>query len=76
LNGNAWRTSLPLSLDGQQIGKLSIVGASIGPQALVDIQQLLDFLDSLHGDIARIANGIEQPAAVTWQSPVLEPVLN
>jgi UDP-GlcNAc:undecaprenyl-phosphate GlcNAc-1-phosphate transferase len=76
LNGNAWRTSLPLSLDGQQIGKLSIVGASIGPQALVDIQHLLDFLESLHGDIARIAVGGEQQNAVSWPPSLLEAVLN
>jgi UDP-GlcNAc:undecaprenyl-phosphate GlcNAc-1-phosphate transferase len=58
---DAWRTTLPLMLDKRCIGKLSLVGSTAGEQALVDMQQLLDFLESLHGEIARIVAGDEQP---------------
>jgi UDP-GlcNAc:undecaprenyl-phosphate GlcNAc-1-phosphate transferase len=66
--GNNWRVTLPLMLDERPIGKLSIIGGSAGAQAVTDMQQLFEFLDSLHSDIARIVLGDEQPAPVEWKA--------
>jgi UDP-GlcNAc:undecaprenyl-phosphate GlcNAc-1-phosphate transferase len=75
--GDGWRATLPLMLDDRSIGKLSIVGGSAGAQAVVDMQQLLEFLDSLHGDIASIVSGDEKPIAAEWQaSAEMAPLLN
>ena len=75
-NANGWRATLPLSLDDQPIGKLSIIGATSGPQALLDMQQLFEVLEPLHADIARIAAGDHEPIAVAWGASALEPTLN
>jgi len=41
------------------------------------MQQLLDFLDSLHGDIARIVLGDEPPIALDWRAGAeMAPLLN
>jgi len=76
VNGNAWRATLPLSLDDQPIGKLSVVGATCGRQALVDMQQLFDFLESLHGEIARVATSDNPSIKVAWQAGAMQPALN
>jgi UDP-GlcNAc:undecaprenyl-phosphate GlcNAc-1-phosphate transferase len=51
---SVWRLTLPLTLDNRSIGQLALVGAAEGPQAMAEIQHLLDYLDSLHGEIAHI----------------------
>jgi hypothetical protein len=76
VNGNTWRATLPLSLDDQPIGKLSVVGGTSGRQALVDMQQLFDFLESLHGEIARIATSDNPSIKVAWQTGTMQPALN
>jgi UDP-GlcNAc:undecaprenyl-phosphate GlcNAc-1-phosphate transferase len=74
---DTWRVMLPLSLEDRPIGKLSLVGATGGRQALADMQQLYDFLEFLHGDIARLAKGDEEGVHnIAWRSAALEPVLN
>jgi hypothetical protein len=49
-------------LDDRPIGKLSLAGAAAGRHAVAEMQQLLDYLDSLDEEIAMIAAGGEQPA--------------
>lgn len=49
-----WRMSLPLKLDGQPIGKLSVVGSTDGADALVDMRQITDFLEPLHSQISEL----------------------
>jgi UDP-GlcNAc:undecaprenyl-phosphate GlcNAc-1-phosphate transferase len=53
---NDWRLTLPLTLDGRSIGHLSLVGATDGPQAVTEIQQVLDYLESLHVQLAHIVD--------------------
>jgi hypothetical protein len=43
-----------LALDESPIGKLTLVGAPAGRQALADMQQMLDYLDSLDAEIADV----------------------
>jgi len=75
--GEGWRTTLPLMLEDRSIGKLSIVGATAGAQAVTDMQQFFEFLDALHADIARIATGDEKPIVVDWRSGAeMAPLLN
>jgi UDP-GlcNAc:undecaprenyl-phosphate/decaprenyl-phosphate GlcNAc-1-phosphate transferase len=62
---DVWRITLPLVLDERPIGKLTLVGTSGGRQALVDMQQMLDYLDSLHAEIADIVDN-EEPAGKRW----------
>jgi UDP-GlcNAc:undecaprenyl-phosphate GlcNAc-1-phosphate transferase len=64
---NIWRVTLPLTLDQRSIGQLSLVGAADGRQAMIEIQQLLDYLDSLHGEIDHIVGSkehVSEPVAV------------
>jgi UDP-GlcNAc:undecaprenyl-phosphate GlcNAc-1-phosphate transferase len=56
---DTWRMAIPLTYDSQSIGKLSLVGSTSGGQALVDMQQLLEYLESLDGEIAQIVAGDE-----------------
>jgi UDP-GlcNAc:undecaprenyl-phosphate GlcNAc-1-phosphate transferase len=51
---DAWRISLPLVLDGRPIGKLSLMGGACDRPAVADMQQLLEFLESLDAEIAEI----------------------
>ena len=53
---DAWRMTLPLTLRGQVIGKLQLWGGSAGQQALVDMRQLFDFLESLDAEIETMAD--------------------
>jgi UDP-GlcNAc:undecaprenyl-phosphate GlcNAc-1-phosphate transferase len=48
---SGWRLTLPLLLDDRSIGKLSVVGSSAGSQAVLDMQHLLDFLESFEAEI-------------------------
>jgi UDP-GlcNAc:undecaprenyl-phosphate GlcNAc-1-phosphate transferase len=56
---DTWRMTVPLVLDGRPIGKLALVGASIGRSAVADMQQLLDYLEPLDAEIAQIVAGDE-----------------
>jgi UDP-GlcNAc:undecaprenyl-phosphate GlcNAc-1-phosphate transferase len=51
---DVWRITLPLMLDEKPIGKLTVLGAAAGQQALADMHQFLDFLESLEAEIAGI----------------------
>jgi UDP-GlcNAc:undecaprenyl-phosphate GlcNAc-1-phosphate transferase len=51
---SVWRVTLPLTFDNRSIGQLSLVGAANGRQAMAEIQQLLDYLESLHEEISHI----------------------
>jgi UDP-GlcNAc:undecaprenyl-phosphate GlcNAc-1-phosphate transferase len=62
---DVWRITLPLALDEKPVGKLTLVGAAAGRQALVDMQQMLDYLDSLEAEIADIVAD-EQPVGQPW----------
>jgi UDP-GlcNAc:undecaprenyl-phosphate GlcNAc-1-phosphate transferase len=59
---DAWRMTVPLMLDDRAIGKLVLVGAAAGRHALTDMQQLLDYVESLDEEIAVIVAGDERPA--------------
>jgi UDP-GlcNAc:undecaprenyl-phosphate GlcNAc-1-phosphate transferase len=49
-----WRLTVPLMYRERTIGKLSILGGSVGSQALADVQHFLDFLEPLDEEIARL----------------------
>ena len=59
---DVWRMSIPLVHDGQSIGRLSLVGSTGGEQALADMQQLLEYLEPLDGEIAQIVADDEYAA--------------
>jgi len=50
-NDSGWRLAFPLTLGDRPIGKLSAIGSSAGSQAVTDMQQLLDFLESFESEI-------------------------
>jgi UDP-GlcNAc:undecaprenyl-phosphate GlcNAc-1-phosphate transferase len=52
-SSDTWHLTIPLSLDGQQIGKISVTGMTGGSLALQEIQQVLDFLEPLESEIER-----------------------
>jgi hypothetical protein len=56
---NVWRLTLPLTVDGRSLGQLSVTGAADGQHAMVEIQQLLDYLEPLHGQLAQIVDSNE-----------------
>jgi len=60
-----WRMTLPLMLDEKPIGKLTVVGATAGRQALADMQQLLDYLESLESEIADVVAD-DEPVGARW----------
>jgi UDP-GlcNAc:undecaprenyl-phosphate GlcNAc-1-phosphate transferase len=51
---DAWKMTLPLTFEDLPIGKLSLVGSTTGGPALAGMQQLLEYLESLDGEIAGI----------------------
>jgi UDP-GlcNAc:undecaprenyl-phosphate GlcNAc-1-phosphate transferase len=55
---NCWKISLPLTFESHTIGKLDLVGSSGGREALVDMQQLFDFLEMLDVQIAEIVEDV------------------
>lgn len=56
---DAWRMTVPLVLDGRPIGKLTLAGLAGGQNALADMQQVLDYLESLDSEIAHVVAGDE-----------------
>lgn len=53
---NAWQIVLPLTQNDRQIGKLSLLGGSSSTANLVEMQQLLDYLDPLEAQLALLIN--------------------
>jgi UDP-GlcNAc:undecaprenyl-phosphate GlcNAc-1-phosphate transferase len=74
--GETWRVTLPLMLDGHSIGKLSLVGAADGRQALADMQHLLDYLHSLQGEIEQVLAGQQEASDQSWKAAEMAPALN
>jgi UDP-GlcNAc:undecaprenyl-phosphate/decaprenyl-phosphate GlcNAc-1-phosphate transferase len=74
-NSEAWRITLPLKLDDQPIGKLILTGSASGMQALADMQQMLDFLEPLHGRIAELVHGENLVAEESWRATLMSPGL-
>jgi UDP-GlcNAc:undecaprenyl-phosphate/decaprenyl-phosphate GlcNAc-1-phosphate transferase len=72
---DAWRIVLPLVFDDRPIGTLSVVGGAGDRQALADMQQFLEFLESLDGEIARIVTEKEL-AVESWKSAAPASVTN
>ncbi len=72
-NREAWRITLPLKLEDQSIGKLILTGSTSGPQALADMQQILDFLEPLHGRIAELLHGENLVGEEAWNSTKIGP---
>lgn len=71
-----WRLTLPLSLEERPIGKLIVVGTTSGHEALADLEQLCEYLEFLHEEIAQIVGAPVRVGAKTWQSADdLEPSL-
>ena len=60
-SGDVWHLSVPLTLGDQQIGKISVTGMSGGRQALIEMQQVLDFLEPLESEIERFLE-LDEPA--------------
>jgi UDP-GlcNAc:undecaprenyl-phosphate GlcNAc-1-phosphate transferase len=60
-----WRITLPLMLDEKPIGKLTLLGAAAGRQALADMQQMLDYLESLESEIADVVAD-DEPVGERW----------
>lgn len=56
-NDDPWKLAVPLMLEGQPVGRLSVIGCHRSKNPLDDMQQLLDYLDSLEGEIAHIVAG-------------------
>jgi UDP-GlcNAc:undecaprenyl-phosphate GlcNAc-1-phosphate transferase len=61
-NEDAWRMTVPLTLDGRPIGKLTLAGTTGTQHALADMQQILDYLESLDAEIAQVVAGDEHAA--------------
>jgi UDP-GlcNAc:undecaprenyl-phosphate GlcNAc-1-phosphate transferase len=61
-NEDAWRMTVPLTFDGRAIGKLMLSGIASGPHALAEMQQILDYLESLDSEIAHVVAGDDHAA--------------
>ena len=68
-NDSGWRLALPLMLGDRPIGKLSAIGSSAGSQAVTDMQQLLDFLESLESEIRQTVAD-DQSVAPTYAAAI------
>jgi UDP-GlcNAc:undecaprenyl-phosphate GlcNAc-1-phosphate transferase len=66
---NGWRLTLPLLFGDRPAGKLSAIGSSSGSQAVADMQQLLDFLESFESEIKETVAD-EQPAVPAYASVI------
>jgi len=64
-----WRTDVPLLHDGVNVGRLSVVGVSSDAGALADIGELLDFVDSLEGQVCRLLDA-PHPSQTAPAQPV------
>jgi UDP-GlcNAc:undecaprenyl-phosphate GlcNAc-1-phosphate transferase len=73
---DTWRATLPLTFDERPIGKLSVIGSSSGKRALADMHHFIDFLESLHDEIVRIATSEDERLKVGWTANSMEPALN
>jgi UDP-GlcNAc:undecaprenyl-phosphate GlcNAc-1-phosphate transferase len=60
--GAVWRMALPLVCADRPVGRLVVEGKSAGSQCLAEMQQVLDFLEPLEAEIARIVDDVEAPA--------------
>lgn len=76
LKTETWRATLPLSLGTEPAGKLSVIGLASGAEAVGDMQAFLEYLESLHGQIAQIAIGDEGSHNTLWHAAAREPALN
>jgi hypothetical protein len=54
--------TVPLVFDGKPIGKLALVGGLGSPNPVIDMQQLLEYLESLDAEVAQIVAGEEKRA--------------
>ena len=54
----AWRMSVPLHYGERPIGRLLIAGAN-GRTTLADMQQVLDYLEPLESEVARVVEEVE-----------------
>lgn len=57
--GGVWRIALPLTCGDRPVGKLLVEGRSSGAQGLMEMQQVLDFLEPLETEIQRIVDDAE-----------------
>jgi UDP-GlcNAc:undecaprenyl-phosphate GlcNAc-1-phosphate transferase len=67
-NGDVWRIALPLMCADRPVGRLLVEGESAGAQGLAEMQQVLDFLEPLEAEIARIVDDAEAPATCDEKS--------
>lgn len=58
---SAWRVSLPLQYAGRPIGRLLISGSK-SSNAITDIQHVLDYLEPLEAEVARVVEEFEAQA--------------
>ncbi len=68
-SGDAWKIALPLLLEGRQIGKLSLTGNSSGSKGLVEMQQMLDFLEPLEMELEHIIAEVATPKDPVLSKP-------
>lgn len=54
-----WRLSVPLRCGDRPIGRLLVEGRAQGTMGLLEMQQLLDFLEPLEAEIQRIVDDVE-----------------
>lgn len=72
-----WRLNLPLSLEERPIGKLTIVGAAGGREALADLEHLCEYLDFLHEEIAQVVASPVLVGTRSWKpTELLTPSLS
>lgn len=60
---SGWRLTLPLSLDGREIGKLQVTGRSSGNQAIPEMQQFLEYLEPLEDQLRRLVLDVADGSA-------------
>jgi UDP-GlcNAc:undecaprenyl-phosphate GlcNAc-1-phosphate transferase len=63
-NDGAWRMALPLSYGDRLIGRLLIAGR-VGGKSLAEMQSMIDFLEPLESEIARLIEEVEADQAST-----------
>lgn len=67
--GDPWEISLPLKLNGNSIGKLTLQGKTYGLQATTEMLQVLDFLEPFEAEIEQIisdvANSSSKPSPLS-----------
>jgi hypothetical protein len=68
LEDGAWRMAAPLRYGDRTIGRLLVEGRG-GGDGLLEMQQFLDFLEPVEGQLARL---VEQVAVVGAKPPAVE----